>query len=1132
MISSNTRGAARSRFSSPAQPVNGNGNGNGNGSNDHSKSSSSTTKASRDFMQRWLEPTVQAKASFEDDGLVRYGVVENMAPLGVLPKSKKSSSETGSSVRKIILRPSGGNAANSASEPAPEAPASASPPHPPTDPSTPPRRKSIAVKIPADDDDEDEDYHPKPQQKRRQSARASLGRHTRRSSGGRRSSMTSAMKPVSPKETKPLKEKEANEEGQSTRAEPQDKEFTDKVIESAVDEALKHYRYPTAWALRTLYDENSHDPAFVAMIEDVFNQTADTATMRKFSNQMEEKKREGKKDDRGCYYFIPPSTNNRFPPHKPKMAPYGKLLRSNQKSSLDQNDNQNDNQNQDREKDEAQKENRMEAPQPEERASKRAKTSHSGNTHSRSHSHSHAQSHATRDTPQKMARNRNGLNGEPGTPSRDRPRRDSASSDSSLSSAMSLSSPEVSVASISPGRRARTNRPGPDSSDAPKSQPITTRRKSLASKSRQSKSSPSALNSSTQQVISSNNSAAHASASASMPGRVSAALLLPDQSTKSSRTTKGKTPTPGAGPGTPDEYPANFWERRREARRFVGSVTAEESSVRGTSEEQPVTPVKKGRKTRQSIGVPPTTRSTRSASKRPHDEPDIAVSPVAWSFTGEGSSTVGSRAVTPTLRPAKKQRSGLRVKSSPVKKRGGTAAGLPRSNGDSSAAGGTSRDQATDNEEDCSACGAAGDVVCCDGCPRSFHFECVGMSRSDPLPDEWFCNECYCKRFPSRLQRYSGVFATALSHLDRCIPRSFSLPKALQERFEGVKAGADGEYEEVSTSKPTKKRPGYEEVVDFFRQREDGQPVLCHGCQKSATDVRAIMSCSVCPSHWHLDCLDPPLAMPPPPKTWKCPLHVDELWSQAQRLAPAHRFRKIKDSPAITPAFSRGLKNNGFIEVGWSGEPEQDNNTGWPDPVSYGRKQTLEAHGIVLDFIEQLRREGAGYGPNRDEQRWVGYLPMPVDGSNRPIRGSDVQRTVEEIQVSLALNSMKVSKSDNIDQLVLALLQNADPNVVTLMAKNSADNFATGSLTDNDKIGLRALLAQMDAMSARVREILGEAPPSTITAAMFERGTELPNILSPEESVIEATGKMTPTSVREPTSPATADHLEGPMDLD
>ncbi|KAH6998516.1 hypothetical protein BKA56DRAFT_608056 [Ilyonectria sp. MPI-CAGE-AT-0026] len=1129
---SNTR-ATRSRYSSPAQPQTTS----WNGLADASKVSSN--QASRAFMQRWLEPSVQTKASFEDDGLVRYGVLENMAPLGSLPKAKKAGSETGPAVRKIILRPSGGNAANSASELAPKAPAVASSPPPLAGPPTPPRRRSIAVKVTAveaaaADDDDDEDYEPKEAPKRRQSGRVSLGKRTRQSSGGRRSSTTAVTKPTTPKAAREAKEakavkaaakeareakeaKEAEEDREAKQAkeakelappDPEVKEFTDKVIESAVDEALKHYRYPTAWALRNLYDENSHSAHFVGMIEEVFNQTADAATLRKFSKQIEQKKREGKKDNIGCYYFIPPSTNSRFTPHKPKAAPYGKLLQH------------------------------SEEPQSEGRAAKRTKTSHSAHTHS----------HATRDTPRKMASGASsssghghghGPNGELRTPSRKRARRDSASSDSSLSSVMSLSSPEASIASGSPARRGATTRPGPDSSDAPKSQPITTRRKSLGSKSKKARSSPSASTSPTL-PISSNTPTADASAN--MPGRLSAAQLFPNLPSKSSKGVKntGKAPVPMSTDDFSDgEDPDVFWDRRRDARQFANSVTVRESSVRGADEELVATPVRKTRKTRQSMAIPATTRATRSASKRPHDEVDIATSPVAWSFQGDGppeaSSTVGSRAVTPTLRMPKKQRSGLRVKSSPVKKKGGTAAGLPRSLGEASAANGASKEQASDNDEDCSACGAAGDVVCCDGCPRSFHFECVGMVQSENLPDEWFCNECLFKRYPSRVPVHKGVFANALNNLEKSIPRAFSLPKRLQTRFEGVKAGSDGDYEEATAAKTVKKKNGYEEITDFFKQREDGQAVLCHGCQKSATDVRAIVSCSVCPLHWHLDCLDPPLAVPPVPKTWRCPTHVDDVLTEAPHLGPAHRFRKIKGGQTITPAFSRGLKNNGHIEVDWSDEPEPSDDSGWPDPDSFGYTHKLPSKGIILDFIEQVHRDGAGYGHRQDEPRWASYLPAkPANAAHHPTRGSDLQRTVDEMQVSLALTSLKVKRSENVDHLISALLTAADPSVLALMAKNNVDNIAQGQLTDDDKVGLRALLAQMDAMSARIREALGEAPPSNVTATRLGQDTAVLDVPSPQDSAIaepdeKETGAL---PVTEPTPPSTIDHAEGSMDLD
>lgn len=75
------------------------------------------------------------------------------------------------------------------------------------------------------------------------------------------------------------------------------------------------------------------------------------------------------------------------------------------------------------------------------------------------------------------------------------------------------------------------------------------------------------------------------------------------------------------------------------------------------------------------------------------------------------------------------------------------------------------------------------------------------MVQSEDLPDEWYCNECFVKRYPSRVPVHKGVFGGPLNLLEKSIPRAFSLPKRLQNRFEGVKAGADGDYEDVSTSR-------------------------------------------------------------------------------------------------------------------------------------------------------------------------------------------------------------------------------------------------------------------------------------------------------------------------------------------
>jgi hypothetical protein len=152
----------------------------------------------------------------------------------------------------------------------------------------------------------------------------------------------------------------------------------------------------------------------------------------------------------------------------------------------------------------------------------------------------------------------------------------------------------------------------------------------------------------------------------------------------------------------------------------------------------------------------------------------------------------------------------------------------------------------------------------------------------------------------------------------------------------------------------SRKKNGYEDAPDFFKHREDGHAVLCHACQKPTADDRPITSCSVCPLHWHIDCLDPPLAVPPYPKTWRCPAHVNDVLAGVPSLAPAHRFRKLKGAQPIVPTISRGLKNNGHIEVDWSAEAEDESaRSGWPDPSSFGQTYKLPAQSIVLDFIEQ-----------------------------------------------------------------------------------------------------------------------------------------------------------------------------------
>ncbi|PHH67720.1 hypothetical protein CDD80_586 [Ophiocordyceps camponoti-rufipedis] len=1036
MISSNTRASrSASRYSSPAQPGWG------------------ASEGSRALMARWLEPSVQSKTSFEEAGLMRHGVLETMAPLGSMPKSKRKDE----GVRKIILRPSekpspcsGETAVTKKTEENKE------------DKEDKMHKKDKKDKKNKNDTKDEDEKHDQGQQnheagtstRRRRSTRASLpSRKLRRAAESAEESVIMAKTPPPPVKKRP---------------DPDERDFTDKVVEAAVDEALRHYRYPTAWALRTLYDERCEDGDFVTMMDDVYRQTADAETRADFARLIEAKKREGKRDNQGCYYFVPPTTNSRFTPHKPRPAPYAVLLRAGEgEAEADEDEDEVDEDEVDEDEGDADDQD-DDDDDDDNRDDKEPKHKPLATTTTTTTTPS------TPDGAVVMVR----------TPRSSRlGRRVSASSLSSLSSAMSLSSPEA--------------------ADAPKrQQPITTRNAS------ESNSPPSLRR--TRAARDKDNSM----------------LLDPDAKPKRRRHHNGqddavKRPNHDESDDDDDDDNDNdddafssWHRRRRHARRVTNGYSVRESAVRVVT-TTPVTaittpPPRPSRRPRRVAPRPaPTTRATRSAGKRPAPEPDRLVSPAAFSWQGDGSPTAGSRAVTPatSLRPAKRQRTGLRVKTSPVKKKGGTAAGVPRPVGEPGSTlggGGAPKDHTSDNDEYCSACGNAGDVVCCDGCPRSFHFECVDMVQSDHLPDEWFCNECLIRRFPSRVPVHQGIFASALNNLEKCIPRAFSLPVKVQNRFEGVKAGADGDYEEVVPTKAAaKKRPGYDELPDFFKQRDDGRAVLCHACQKPATEIRAIITCSACPFHWHIDCLDPPLAVPPVLKSWRCPAHIDDVLVDVPRLAPAHRFRTIRGSQPLTPALSRGLRNNGHIDIDWSDEADA---SGWPDASSFGRTYKLASNGVILDFIEQLRHQGAGFGPRRHESRRVPYPVPSVAGDKRPLVGSALERKMDEMQVSLNLIGLREKPTERIGQLTSALLSAADDNVLALMAKANADNLAAARLGPSDRQGLRALLAQTDAMAARIRSLLDAPPPTT-----------KPDAAAP---------------VAEPTPPSTVDHAEGSMDLD
>ena len=491
MISGNTR-SSRSRYSSPAQASQGGG--------PLEANKNSANEASRAFMRRWMEPAVQNKASYEEAGMVRYGVLENMQPLGSLPKpsaaAKKGAPEGSGSVRrKIILRASGAGgrknsadgakvhraaaaeeAAQSAALNVPQGSSSSSRPSPasiitpspppsslqsslspthspslrspplranssstpsqrilfskhssrdsledesaPLEPapphSAPSARNSLAMRDP----DNDDDYQPKVSMKRSAATRSPAARRSvTRASAGRQSLPSPGAAGTFT----------ASESDDDTEDAAKTRELVGKVVHEAVQAALDHHRYPSAYALSTLYEENRLDPRVMAMFEDVFLQRADADTIDQFTALVSRRKREGAKNNVAHRHWAPSGS-----PEKSAPAPRGHLLK---------NDTGDD------------------TP-----AQKRKKTTHHADSPSLSRPRKASGAEAGFKSGKGIVGTGKDAKAAPTTPTKPRRRSDSMDSDSSLSSVASFDTPSVHGAtslSIVPKPGSEGSRPRP-----------------------------------------------------------------------------------------------------------------------------------------------------------------------------------------------------------------------------------------------------------------------------------------------------------------------------------------------------------------------------------------------------------------------------------------------------------------------------------------------------------------------------------------------------------------------------------------------------------------------------------------------------------------------------------------------
>ncbi|CAO1612937.1 unnamed protein product [Parajaminaea phylloscopi] len=268
----------------------------------------------------------------------------------------------------------------------------------------------------------------------------------------------------------------------------------------------------------------------------------------------------------------------------------------------------------------------------------------------------------------------------------------------------------------------------------------------------------------------------------------------------------------------------------------------------------------------------------------------------------------------------------------------GTQISIDASNGGEGAA----QLDAPANDEFCSTCFGVGHFICCDSCPRSFHFACVDpplQINEVPLDDDqaWHCQSCSALREPARkvTTKADGIFAPLVQHVEATNPSVFSLPADIKNFFRNVATDNDGSYQDTSFVRQVKAdKRGVVEQRDPYRLRDaKGKEILCYKCGESAlperqalaaphpakeegmgradaadvsskrplsgdspasTGWRRIISCDFCSLHWHLDCLDPPWSgMPSNFRKWKCPCHIEKLLVQTRAPKSASQVQVI-----------------------------------------------------------------------------------------------------------------------------------------------------------------------------------------------------------------------------------------------
>lgn len=95
------------------------------------------------------------------------------------------------------------------------------------------------------------------------------------------------------------------------------------------------------------------------------------------------------------------------------------------------------------------------------------------------------------------------------------------------------------------------------------------------------------------------------------------------------------------------------------------------------------------------------------------------------------------------------------------------------------------------NHDHCDSCGDGGALICCDFCPRSFHFDCINPPMSPAEADTmkaWYCNNCKATKWTlaNSDKGEDTILSPIFKKLAATNPQTFVLTSELAGSNQGI----------------------------------------------------------------------------------------------------------------------------------------------------------------------------------------------------------------------------------------------------------------------------------------------------------------------------------------------------------